>query len=98
MSFAHPLVLLLLAIPVLLAAWEWQRRGHVLVLPFDHGDLPKGRKLGRLVKSLATAPEPRPTWVRLDAIFPLLSSAATTLICIESDQWRPNSRRPESAT
>jgi len=52
MSFAHPLLLLLLAVPVVLAGWEWRRRGHALVLPFDHGDLPAGRKLERLVKGL----------------------------------------------
>ncbi len=37
MSFARPLVLVLLAAPVLLAAWETQRRGLPLILPFDHG-------------------------------------------------------------
>jgi len=36
MSFSHPIVLLVLIVPVLLCAWEWQRRGHPLVLPFDH--------------------------------------------------------------
>jgi len=35
-SFAHPWVLLLLVVPVLLMGWEWGRRGHVLLLPFDH--------------------------------------------------------------
>jgi hypothetical protein len=38
MSFARPWMLLLLAAPLLLALWEWQRSGHRLVLPFDHGD------------------------------------------------------------
>jgi Ca-activated chloride channel family protein len=52
MSFAHPAVLLLLALPVILAAWDWQRRGHIVVLPFDHGDVPSHRRLERLVKSL----------------------------------------------
>lgn len=57
MSFVHPFLLLLLAVPLMLAGWEWRRRGHALVLPFDHGDLPKGRKLERLVKGLQlTAP------------------------------------------
>jgi Ca-activated chloride channel family protein len=49
MTFAHPLVLLLLAAPVLLVAWEWQRRGHPLVLPFDHGRPSRGRILRRVV-------------------------------------------------
>ena len=49
MSFAHPFVLLLLAAPVLLAMWEWQRRGHPLVLPFDHGQPRRGHVLQRIV-------------------------------------------------
>jgi Ca-activated chloride channel family protein len=52
MSFAHPLVLLLLALPVILTAWEWRRPGHRLVLPFDHGDLPAGRRLERFIQAL----------------------------------------------
>lgn len=52
MSFAHPIVLLLLALPILLAVWEWRRGGHPLVLPFDYGRLPAGRKLERFVKGL----------------------------------------------
>jgi hypothetical protein len=36
MSFARPWLLLLLALPLLLTAWEWRRAGHQLVLPFDH--------------------------------------------------------------
>jgi len=50
MSFSHPLVLLLLALPVLLGLWEWQRRGHRLVLPFDYGRQSHGRVLERIVK------------------------------------------------
>lgn len=49
MSFAHPLVLLLLAVPVLLAFWEWTRREPTVVLPFDHVNVRKGRIVGRLV-------------------------------------------------
>lgn len=52
MSFSHPMLLLLLALPVLLAVWEWRRAGHRLVLPFDHGNLPRGRWLERSVKIL----------------------------------------------
>ncbi|MEW6159762.1 MAG: vWA domain-containing protein [Verrucomicrobiota bacterium] len=51
MSFAHPWVLLFLILPVLLGYWEWTRRGHRLVLPFDHGPVRHGRILERLVKS-----------------------------------------------
>ena len=49
MSFAHPLVLLLLVLPLLLGAWEWQRRGHPIVVPFDHGKQPKRHFLRRLI-------------------------------------------------
>jgi Ca-activated chloride channel family protein len=49
MTFAHPLVLLLLVFPLLLALWEWQRYGHPLVLPFDYGQQSRGRVLRRLV-------------------------------------------------
>jgi Ca-activated chloride channel family protein len=36
-SFARWWLLLLLVLPVLLGVWEVVRRGHPLVLPFDHG-------------------------------------------------------------
>ena len=55
MTFARPLLLLLLALPLLLAVWEWKRAGHRLVLPFDHGVQRHGRLLGRLVKCLNLA-------------------------------------------
>ncbi len=56
MTFAHPWLLLLLAIPLLLGIWEWQRRGHPLVLPFDHGQQRGGRILQRLVTSANLLP------------------------------------------
>jgi Ca-activated chloride channel family protein len=49
MSFARPWLLLLLVIPVGLMLWEWRRRGHPLVLPFDHGRQRRGGFLKRLV-------------------------------------------------
>ena len=49
MTFARPLLLLLLVIPVTLAFWEWVRKGHPLVMPFDHGHQKRSRWLGRLV-------------------------------------------------
>ena len=55
MSFARPLLLLLLALPLLLAVWEWKRIGHRLVLPFDHGSPRHSWFLGRLVKCLNLA-------------------------------------------
>ncbi|MEZ5303380.1 MAG: hypothetical protein R3F11_22480 [Verrucomicrobiales bacterium] len=36
MSFARPALLALLALPLLLAAWEWVRRAHPVVVPADH--------------------------------------------------------------
>jgi len=50
MTFAHPLVLLLLIAPVLLVWWEWRRRGHPLVLPLDHSAAKPRRWLERTVK------------------------------------------------
>ena len=49
MSFAHPYILLLLALPLLLGVWEWTRRSPNLVLPFDHAGVRSGRVLGRLM-------------------------------------------------
>ena len=51
MTFAHPWVLILLVLPVLLGAWEWQRRGHALVLPVDHTGYRPRRWLERAVKT-----------------------------------------------
>src|SRR5687768_3369379 len=42
MSFARWWVLPLLVLPVLLGVWEVMRRGHPLVLPFDHGSPARG--------------------------------------------------------
>lgn len=49
MSFTRPWLLLLLALPVAMALWEWQRRGHRVVVPFDHGRLPRGDFFRRLL-------------------------------------------------
>lgn len=49
MSFAYPLILLVLVLPLLMATWEWTRRGPNLVLPFDHANVRSGRLLGRFV-------------------------------------------------
>jgi len=49
MTFAHPLVLLFLAAPLLLMIWEWQKRGHPLLLPFDHASPARGRLLRRVI-------------------------------------------------
>src|SRR5688572_30372652 len=41
-GFARWWVLLLLVLPILLGVWEVLRRGHPLVLPFDHGSGDRG--------------------------------------------------------
>src|SRR5881394_1858425 len=56
MSFAHPLILLLLVLPLMLAAWEWSFRGPNIVLPFDHARLRKRRFLGRVLAMLNLLP------------------------------------------
>lgn len=40
MTFAYPALLMLLAIPVLICAWLWQRRTWGVALPLDHHDAP----------------------------------------------------------
>ena len=37
LSFAHPIVLVLLIAPVALLGWIWRRESHRIALPFDHG-------------------------------------------------------------
>jgi Ca-activated chloride channel homolog len=49
MSFLHPQWLALLALPVILAFWEWVRRGQPIALPFDHGRQRRGLVLRFLV-------------------------------------------------
>src|SRR5687767_6121107 len=52
MTFERPWMLLFLALPLLLAAWELRRSGHRVVLPYDHGTARGGRFLGKLVTTL----------------------------------------------
>ncbi len=52
MSFHHPQLLWLLALPVLWGYWQWVRRGHPVVLPFDHGQQGQGKSL-RFLTNLA---------------------------------------------
>jgi len=56
MSFARPWMLLLLAVPVLLAYWEWNREGLRLTLPFDHGSPARRDWLRRLITSAHVLP------------------------------------------
>lgn len=43
MTFLYPKLLALLAVPVILAFWEWVRPGQPLAMPFDHAKVGKGR-------------------------------------------------------
>ena len=56
MSFHHPVLLWLLALPVVWGFWQWTRRGHPLVLPFDYGQQREGRRLRALVNLANTLP------------------------------------------
>ena len=56
MSFHHPVLLWLLALPVIWGFWQWTRRGHPLVLPFDYGQQREGRRLRALVNLANTLP------------------------------------------
>jgi len=49
MIFLHPQWLALLALPVILAFWEWIRRGQPIALPFDHGRQRRGLVIRFLV-------------------------------------------------
>ena len=56
MSFHHPQLLWLLALPVLWGYWQWTRRGHPVVLPFDHGQQGGGKWLRFLTNLAGTLP------------------------------------------
>jgi Ca-activated chloride channel family protein len=56
MSFHHPLVLWLLVFPILWGFWQWVRRGHQVVLPFDHGRQGGGRALRFFTNFAGTLP------------------------------------------
>ena len=56
MIFARPWLLLLLAIPVLLIAWEVLRSGSRTAMPFDHGTHRRRRVLPRLLRAAGFLP------------------------------------------
>jgi len=56
MSFHYPMVLWLLALPVVFAYWQWTRAGHPLAVPFDHGPQREGRRLRMLVNMAEMLP------------------------------------------
>jgi Ca-activated chloride channel family protein len=56
MSFHYPMLLWLLALPILWGFWQWTRRGHPVVVPFDHGQQREGRALRATVNLMQTVP------------------------------------------
>ncbi|MFO0889383.1 MAG: vWA domain-containing protein [Isosphaeraceae bacterium] len=56
MSFAYPLVLVLLVIPLLLLGWVWKRSGGRVALPFDHGGRGQSPLLSALLKLCESLP------------------------------------------
>jgi Ca-activated chloride channel homolog len=56
MSFHYPAMLWLLALPILWGFWQWVRRGHPVVVPFDFGHQREGRRLRVLVNLVQTLP------------------------------------------
>lgn len=56
MSFAHPPVLFLLAVPACLLWWVWNRAGRRVALPFDHGRQTSGRGWKGLVDLAESLP------------------------------------------
>ncbi|MEY4775803.1 MAG: hypothetical protein RL759_316 [Verrucomicrobiota bacterium] len=56
MTFLYPQLLALLAIPVILAFWEWVRPGQPLAMPFDHAKVGRGRFWQFLINSANCLP------------------------------------------
>lgn len=56
MTFAHPYLLVLLALPLALAVWQLRGRPARLVLPFDHGQRSRGSKWRWLPSTAALVP------------------------------------------
>ncbi len=42
-GFQHPAVLLLLVVPIWMGYWIWTRKGHPILMPFDHGNQTSGK-------------------------------------------------------
>lgn len=56
MSFAHPVVLGLLVVPMILLVREWRGRGQRVVLPLDHAAPKRSRVLTVLVRAAQSLP------------------------------------------
>lgn len=53
LSFETPWMILLLCLPLMMGFWKWFRRGHPIVMPFDHGTQATGRGYARFVNLCA---------------------------------------------
>ncbi|MFO0981998.1 MAG: vWA domain-containing protein [Planctomycetota bacterium] len=79
-AFRHTLVLLGLALPIVLLAWTWRRRGRALTLPFDHGTQRQGQVLAFVL--------------RLAESVPALILALAILLLAGPQRWdQPHSKR-----
>jgi len=56
MSFAHPWLLLLLAIPLAGLVWGWRQHGHPVTMPFDHTGAPPRRWTTTLLRIAQSLP------------------------------------------
>ena len=56
MTFLYPKLLAFLAIPVIVAFWEWVRPGQPLAMPFDHAKVGRGRFWQFLINSANCLP------------------------------------------
>lgn len=57
MTFAYPAVLMLLAVPVLIMAWQWQRRGWGVALPLDHHDVVRRPMIAGVLRAMELVPQ-----------------------------------------
>jgi Ca-activated chloride channel family protein len=57
MEFVHPFVLLFLIVPVTIVFWEWVRKGHPLIVPFDRGEQQRGGFLRFMVNVAQMFPQ-----------------------------------------
>jgi Ca-activated chloride channel family protein len=74
------MLLLLLIAPVMLAWWEWRRRGRPLILPLDHSEARPRHWLERTVKGA-------------NLIAPLLLAVAILLLAVPQRVARPKEER-----
>ncbi len=56
MSFAYPLVLLLLVLPLAALVWQWRRHGLSVTVPFDHSGAPRRPWMTRNLRLVHSLP------------------------------------------